>query len=149
MARKPLLDEDSLYEIATYLSRSATRTEIHAELLAHQQDEFEKEYAQATSGYPLPLLSAQNREPYYVWPEGTNKQGRELRIYFLRVSPEPPLIRDLYTDRGKWKDKYRINHSNLVMQLFECGFVLGDNSGNQDRIDEFMRQRFPVVTDDD
>ena len=58
-------------------------------------------------------------------------------------------IQDLYADQGKWKDKYRINHSNLVMQLFECGFVLGDNSANQERIEVFMRRRFPVAADDD
>ena len=64
------------------------------------------------------------------------------------VRTSPP-IQGLYTDQGKWKDKYRINHSNLVMQLFECGFVLGDNSANQERIEAFMRRRFPVAADDD
>lgn len=58
-------------------------------------------------------------------------------------------IQDLYTDQGNWKNKYRINHSNLVMQLFECGFVLGDNLTNQERIEAFMRRRFPVAADDD
>ena len=149
MDRKPLLGDDALYEIAAYLSRPEVQTEIHAELPVKQQQKFEAEYAEATDDYPLPPVDPQSQQPYYVWPAGTNKQGRQLRIYFVRRSPEPSPIQGLYTDRGKWKDKYRINHSNLVMQLFECGFVLGDNSANQERIAQFMRRRFSVVTDDD
>lgn len=149
MPRKRQLDDDALYEIATYLSRPEAKTEIHAELPVNQQQKFEVEYAEATDGYPLPPAGSQRQQPYYVWPAGTNKQGRQLRVYFVRQSPEPPPIQGLYTDQGKWKDKYRINHSNLVMQLFECGFVLGDNSANQERIEAFMRRRFPVAADDD
>lgn len=148
MPRKAKIDDASLYEIATYLSRPATQTEIHAELPAKQQQAFEAEYAEATGDHPLPTAGSQRSQPYYVWPAGTNKQGRQLRIYFVRVSPEPPPIQGLYTDNNKWKNKYRVNHSNLVMQLFECGFVLGDNSANQARIEEFMRRRFPVAEDD-
>ena len=135
-----------LYEIATYLSMVETHTEIHAELPTRHQVQFETEYTRITRGFPLPPRSQEG--PYYVWPEGTNKYGRELRIYFARVPPEPPPIQNLYTDHGRWyarSDRYRVNHSNLVMQLFECGFVLGLNADNQERIAEFMRERFPVV----
>ena len=61
-----------------------------------------------------------------------------------RVPPEPPPIQGLYTDNNKWREGYRINHSNLVMQLFECGFVLGSNAQHGTRITEFMRRQFPV-----
>ena len=145
MARRPALTEDQLYEVATYLVMPGARTEIHAELPAKHRTKFEAEYATATNGHPLPNNS--DRYPYYVWPAGTNKQGRELRIYFARVPPEPPPIKRLYTDCGKWyarRGLYRINHSNLVMQLFECGFVLGTNTNNANRINTFMQQRFPV-----
>ena len=143
--RRPKVGNDELFEIATYLAVPAAKTEIHAELPAKHRAGFEAEYAAATNGYPLPNVD--NRVPYYIWPEGTNKQGRELRIYFARVPPEPPPIKRLYTDCGKWyarQDRYRINHSNLVMQLFECGFVLGMNDRNANRIRKFMRRRFPV-----
>lgn len=150
MPGKPPLGEDALYTVATYLAQPDVRAELHAELPERHRAQFETEYAEATREHPLP--TEQRGGSYYVWGDDTNKFGRELRIYFVRVAPEPPLIRGLYTDHGKWhgrSDRYRINHSDLVMQLFECGFVLGDNSANQDRIDEFMRRRFPVVTDDD
>ena len=145
MARRPRLGEDQLFEVATYLANPNAHTEIHAELPAGHQARFEAEYAAATNGYPLPARSDQ--EPYYIWPRGTDKRGRELRIYFVRVAPEPPPIQRLYTDYAKWYAKgncYRINHSNLVMQLFECGFVLGKNTNNANRIAEFMQRRFPV-----
>lgn len=145
MARRPKFGDEQLYVIATYLSRPAAKAEIHAELPAEHRKAFEAEYAAVTNGYPLPTNIG--RQPYYVWPKGTNKQGRELRVYFARVAPEPPSIRDIYTDYGKWYARnslYRINHSNLVMQLFECGFLLGLNTGNGARIDTFMQQRFPV-----
>ncbi len=146
MARRPRVPDGDLYEIATYLARPETKTEIHAELPERHSEKFESEYAAATKAYPLP--GSRSSHPYYVWPKGTNKQGRELRIYFSRVSPEPPPIRNLYTDYGKWQARraqYRINHSNLVMQLFECGFVLGMNTGHEQRITDFMKVRFPVV----
>ena len=141
--RRPVTDEE-LFEIATYLAMPRAETEIHAEIPAKQRTAFEAEYAQATNNYPLPRVA---KAPYYVWPEGTNKYGRELRIYFARVAPEPPPIKMLYTDYGKWyarQNRYRINHSNLVVQLFECGFVLGLNDSNGARIAEFMGRRFPV-----
>lgn len=141
MARKRNATEDDLYEIATYLSRSEVEVEIHAELPDRHQTGFEEEYGRVTRNYPLPHDS--DKQPYYVWPSGTNKQGRQLRIYFKRIAPEPPPISALYTDRGKWKDKYRVNHSNLVMQLFECGFVLG-GAQDENRIRQFMQERFPV-----
>lgn len=146
MARKPMVGREELYEIATYLARPETRTEIHAEIPYDHRARFEQEYHDATEGYPLPQNGG--REPYYVWPMGTDKRGRELRIYFMRMPPEPPPIERLYTDNDQWRDGFRINHSNLVMQLFECGFVLGMNNENGDRIEEFMRMRFPVPEHD-
>ena len=144
MARHPELDDDSLYEIAIYLARTETKVEIHAELHPRHRAQFEVEYAATTNGYPLPARS--DVHPYYVWGPDVNKYGRQLRIYFARENPEPPIIRGLYTDYGKWfarQNRYRINHSNLVVQLFGCGFVLGAHQ-DPTRIEKFMRQRFPV-----
>lgn len=144
MPGKPPVSDDDLFEIATYLRRLDVRAEIHAEMPAIFQDDFEAEYAERTDDFPLPPVS---RHPYYIWPVGTNKYGRQLRIYLRRSAPEPPAIQTLYTDHGKWyarSEHYRINHSSLVMQLLECGFVLGGNQDN-DRIATYMRRRFPVA----
>ena len=142
MSKNPL-EEDKLYQVALYLSRPEVETEIHAEILHRNQEEFEKQYKIATENHPLPPTAG---EPYYIWPPGANKYGKELRIYFKRVPPEPSIIKTLYTDHSKWyakKDAYRINHSALVMQLFECGFILGKNSQNTERVKTFMNRKFP------
>ena len=149
MPGKPPLTDDDLYAVATYLAQPEVQAEFHAELPERHRAQFEAEYAEATKGHALPV--EQQHGPYYVWPNDANKYGRELRIYFVRVAPEPPLVRELYTDHGKWygrADRYRINHSDLVMQLLNCGFVLGPNQDRQERIQEFMRRRFPVRNDD-
>ena len=147
MPGKPKVSDSNLYQIAMYLMMPQTSTVIHAELPKRHRVDFETRYRAATNGHRLP--HDRSRPPYYVMPDNKNKQGKQLRIYFSRVPPEPPLIRTLFTDRGKWwtgaDDQYRINHSNLVMQLFECGFVLGMNSGQEQRITKFMKMRFPVV----
>lgn len=146
MARKHKVGDNDLFLIATYLTNPGVGTEIHAEIPAKYRDDFEAEYAAATSGFDLPADS--DRPPYWVWPEQENKRARQLRIYFLPVPPEPPLIQKLKPSDRKWfarPNHYRINHTNLVMQLFECGFVLGTNSDNAERIKGFMRRKFPVT----
>jgi len=148
MAKKPI-NESDLYQVASYLANPESETEIHAEMPSKSRAKFENEYKKATQNYPLPKSS--KKGPYYIWTPGTNKYGKELRIYFKRVPPEPPIIQTpLYTDEGKWyarKQCFRINHSALVMQLFECGFVLGENHRNGKRINAFMKRRFPVRRD--
>ena len=145
MAGHPEVESKILFEIATYLANPLVETDIHAELPHRHRLRFEQEYDAATGGFPLPQNG--RRYPYYVWPEGTNKRGRQLRIYLNKVAPAPPPINDLITDFGVWharKNKSRINHSKLVMQLFECGFVLG-NIQDVDRIERFMSEQFPVA----
>ena len=132
MPRKPPLNETDLFAIATYLARNEVQTE--------------QEYEEATCGHPIPVPSRDVAGPYFILSDDANKQGRELRIYFMPCAPEPPIV-DTFTDRGRrWYARgrqRRINHSNLVMQLCECGFVLGRNQNSQ-RIVEFMSRRFPV-----
>ena len=147
MARKPRLPEGELYQVATYLMRPEVQTDIHAEMHPRRVGEFTRQYGELTGGANLPAND--NVEPFYVWPETVNKYGMELRIYFRNVAPIPPIMERLYTDQGKWyarRESYRVNHSNLVLQLFECGFLLGVNDDNEERIREFMAQRFPPIT---
>lgn len=145
MAPKPEVENAILKIIVNYLVNPAANTEIHAELPARHRTKFEEEYAAATNNSPLP--NDNNQRSYYIWPDEANKYGRELRIYFTPVPPVPQPVQDLFTDHGKWyarKNHYRINHSKLVMQLFECGFVLGMNRDKAERVAEFMRRKFPV-----
>lgn len=146
MAAKPKLSDDELFEIATYLRRPVVELEIHAEMPERKFAEFGERYHRLTRGYSLPARSKGG--PLYVWSPETNKQGIQLRAYFKDVAPTPPLVEKLVTDQGKWfaqRGKYRINHSNLVYQLFECGFVLGQNTEDHLRVELFMKNRFPKM----
>ena len=142
---KPKVGDEKLYQIATYFKDPKTRMRLEAEVPPKAQEKFEKEYAAKTENHPLPPSSS--TPPYCVLQPGVDKHGRELRIYFDPIAGEEPpqLVKDLCTDKGKWSSDYRINHSNLVMQLCECGFVLGpnDKKENGDRIEKFMAKRFP------
>lgn len=142
MAYRPL-SEDDLFEVARYLADPDVLTEIHVEILSKDRDKFELDYRRRTNGFGLP---APRRTPYYIWPHGTNKRGMEMRIYFRELPHAPEVVKRLVADIGKWKqDRARINHTNLVKQLFECGFVVGDNTSpsQMSRIDSYMREKFP------
>lgn len=144
MSRHPKFNDSDLYEIATYLAQPETQTDIHVELPASARTRFEDEYRVATFGYSLPESTTE--APYYVWEEDTNKQGIEGRIYFTLVEPAPSIILKVYTDYGKWhkkRNQHRINHTNLFFQLCECGFVLGKNQDNGNRIANFLENKFP------
>ncbi len=146
MPGRPPLANDELYEVATYLARPEVHTVIHAEMPERGEAGFRQKYDELTGGEPLPVPTHQG--PFYVWPAGTNKYGRELRIYFRNVAPVPPVMERLYADYGKWyamRQSYRVNHTALVFQLLECGFLIGDNSGNTERIQDFMERRFPPL----
>ena len=146
MARKPNLPEDELYEVATYLMRPEVEAEIHAEMHPNAVDRFREQYRELTRGVNPPGNG--DAEPFYVWPAEVNKYGMQLRIYFRNLPPVPPVMERLYTDQGKWyarRESYRVNHSNLVLQLFRCGFLLGGNDVNEERIMGFMEERFPAI----
>lgn len=146
MARRHEVKDDELFLTATYLATTGADTEIHAEIPTRYRDDFETNYACATNNFALPVETDQH--PYYVWPAWTRKRGTQLRVYFTAVSPQPPFILTLNPKYGQWfsqNSRYRINHTNLVMQLFKCGFVLGRNNNNSDRIAHFMQQKFPTT----
>lgn len=142
MPRKPKVSVDDLSVIATYFSDPRTDPEFHAEMKVQHCGRFEEEYLQATRGFspPVPKSSA----PYLILPATSNKQGIQLRVYFNEAPPVPSVVADLITDRGKWHgrpDDARINHSNLMFQLFECGFLLGQNH-DRVRINRMIGERF-------
>lgn len=145
MVRRPRVVERELHDIADFLRDPQVTTELHAEVPDDLRDHFEGEYFASTSGEQPPENSYTN--PYWVWPRDTNKHGVEGRIYFAPFfMPVPEVVENLVTDQGAWfmrANSYRINHTNLFMQLLECGFLLGRNEENLERIHRQMAQRFP------
>ncbi len=124
MPRHPKVNENDLSIIVSYLKNPKVETEIHAEIPHQLQGKFEREYFECTK---INVPNVTNKEPYYVLPKTSDKRGRELRIYFIPIEPIPLQI-NKQMSKSTWygtKNKKRINHTNLVMQLFECGFILG------------------------
>ena len=139
MSRHPRLNDDDLYEVATYLAQPGVLGKLDPEIAERRLDAFEQEYAEATDNFPL--------DPDYF--RVTDKQGIQLRIYFHPVEPVPPVVTELCdtsTPRPGHENQRRINHTNLGFQLCECGFVLGADQ-DAERITDFMHRRFPTEAD--
>ena len=147
MPRQPRVNDSDLCVIARFLSDPNVSTEIQAEMKDNKVEGFSSEYKTATNGYEISRADIR-RPPFWKLPMRSNKRGVELRIYIDLDVPMslPSIVRDLSADHGAWyrrPDSYRINHYNLVMQLFECGFLLGANRHNKDRIDKFIEDQLP------
>lgn len=141
MSRKPAISDNELNEIASYLAQPVVEVELHAELPPHRLTYFTAEYMERTRGYPLP---EENDLTLQHWRPNVNKRGIQLRIYFLPIQPVPFSVENQITDRGKYfrlPNHCRINHSTLVFQLLECGFLLGPQQC-RNRIERFMAERF-------
>lgn len=145
MARKPPLNERDLQELANYLANPKVNTVIHAEMRPDRCTEFEGMYSAATNGYPLP---ARGQSPYILLKKNANKQGIQLRIYLDKLQSVPISVAGMCTDerpQASGIPRARINGYNIVEQILECGFVLGENNppSIQTRIQSTMRNKFP------
>lgn len=113
-------------EVVVYLSDPNRQTLIEAELPFGSQERFENSYADLTENYPLPVNTAQ--APYYVWDEGANKWGVELRLYFLSDQNLPPALASLCVNNNRHGyEQYdrRINNNDFIYELFSRGYILG------------------------
>ena len=148
MPSKSKLSDNKLHEVADHLKKSEVETKIDAEMPAEHADKFISEYERITGQKPP---QPKKGGAFYIWKPGTNKYGKELRIYFKDIDTAPPIFKEIQTDKDQWSGKgvCRINHTKLVYQLFECGFLLGKMSDyGPDRIEEYMKKRFPKMQKD-
>lgn len=144
MARKPELNERDLLELATYLANPEVDTVIHAEMKREKCDEFEIIYGAATNHYPLPQ---RGQSPYILLHPQADKYGIQLRIYHELLPNAPQVVRDecrIIRRRTSGIHRARINGYNIVKQILECGFVLGENNppSIQARIQNTMGGKF-------
>lgn len=110
-----------------YLRDPIREVLIEAEMPVSSQNRFENIYTLSTGGSPLPART--DCAPYYVWELGANKWGVELRLYFISDSDIPKALEELCVNNSRHGyDKYdkRINNNEFIYNLFENGFVLGE-----------------------
>ncbi len=114
-------DATTMYCIG-YLANPAVETSIEVEIPRSRREEFEEKYETLT-GQELQLEG--DRQPYYVWPTGTNKFGMQCRVYYRNIGSCPDEIADITRAGRSDLGPVRINRTNLVFTLFEYGFTLG------------------------
>ena len=116
---------DGFDTICAYLENINRRVLIEVELANNSRNNFETKYNTLTNGQPLPN---KNEDPYYIWQDGANKWGIELRLYFISDENIPNQLENLCVNNNRHGyEKYdkRINNNNLIYSLFEKGFALG------------------------
>jgi len=107
--------------------RNSNRIWIEAEMPDGSRNSFSTKYQNLT-GVPVPTDSS--KHPYYVWAEGANKWGVELRVYFSSDDSLPDCLRNIVTSNGRGGyEQYdmRVNKNEIIWELFSNGFVLGAN----------------------
>lgn len=118
---------EQLDQTVAYLSDPTRLTLIEAESKDSARIRFETRYLAASNNYPLPNDTTQH--PYYVWPHGTNKWSYQLRLYYRSDANVPDALTSIsknhrrpgYEDTNK-----RIDDTDLIFQLIQRGFVIGD-----------------------
>jgi hypothetical protein len=123
------MTQQEIKEATTYFDsiKESNNIWIEAEMPHSAKRGFDSRYETVT-GESVPDDSS--TYPYYVWAEGANKWGVELRVYFNPDDSIPSFLSELMTDNSRsGYEQYdnRINNNDLIWALFENGFVLGDN----------------------
>jgi hypothetical protein len=139
-----MTDKD-FYIMAGYLANPIRQSLIEVEIPAKDKSRFENDYTNSTGNYPLPIIN--NKAPYYIWPNGTNKWGIEARLYFISNTNLPQTIHvelepNKFQNRPGYNNwKRRMSKKDHIYRLFTAGFVLGTPQ-DENRIRAFIPQQF-------
>ncbi len=106
-----------------YLANPEAGTSIEVELKFEARAQFESDYFNLT-GKKISLPG--NKRPYYVWPQGSNKYGRQFRIYYFPTDNSPSELREITTGGRSELAKSRINRVSLVLEMLKYGFDFGE-----------------------
>ena len=123
---------EELYQVIGYLSNPSRIAHIEVEIKENRLPGYIRQYESA-SELPFP---ENNSGMIHVVPEGGNKWGREMRIYFNETDTEttPVGLRAISTGvgrRGYEQYNKRVNNAKLIDELVHLGFVLGSPQDTQ------------------
>lgn len=141
---KLMKNHAAFWQWAGYLSNPFRGTEIHAEMHPKKEREFRDQYFEST--HEVILLSGKSA-PFYVWKEGVNKFGKQLRVYFDGNENAVPDTCGFNVTRGRKQGGLRINSGDFVFHLFDIGFLLGKNTGRVENIKSSVPPKFKSAFD--
>ena len=131
------MNKKDLVLIAGYLANPKRNTLIEIEMHPNSRERFEKWYKEVSNNFPLPART--DISPYYIWPEGANKWGRQSRVYFSSNQNIPEILssilepREINTRHGYEQFDKRFNGNDIIDRLIELGFVVGTQDTNRIR----------------
>lgn len=119
---------EELFKVLGYLSNPNRNCKLDAEIRFDKEQSFVAKY-RGWSG-ETPIVDNHN---FYLWPQGANKWGTELRIYFNADRNNiPATISDkVVKPRFVKTHNCRINNNDFIWQLIQYGFVLSDTQDEQ------------------
>lgn len=121
------MTENEFFEILGYLASPTRNVKLDIETHPRKRESIESKYLELT-GEEL----QEDNVNYYVWEEDTNKWGGELRIYFNGDLEYMPIyLRNIrVTSRPGYGYENRINNKDLVWDLIEYGFRIGNGQNH-------------------
>ena len=121
------MNQADFFEVAGYFANPIRNTRIEIEARQKTITNYAPTYL-AKTGLPLPTTGS---DAVYILPDDANKWSRETRLYFTCAdkSALPAIIAGLETGGGrhgygKWNQ--RLNSNDIIDELFDCGFVIGE-----------------------
>ncbi len=116
---------EEFFEALGYLSSPDRMCKLDVELPSTSEQSFKGKYAELSGVTP-----SVDHHNFYLWPEGSNKWGVELRIYFKSDNRDniPSAIRDMVVSARfpNTSHNCRINNNRFLWELIKYGFLLGD-----------------------
>lgn len=120
------MTQEQFNQVVAYLSDANRDVLIEVELPNRSRQRFESTFSTLTHNHPLPTITTQ--APYYIWPDGANKWGIELRLYFISDENLPDFLNAICVNNNRHGyeqfDK-RINSNEFIYDILARGFVLG------------------------
>lgn len=123
---------NALEEIRQYLANPNRNLLIEAEMSNSRRDSFVNQYQILTGNYPLP--QNETEVPFLVLNPDSNKWGLELRGYFNSDNNIPEELQNICIENnrpGYEQFDTRLNNNEVILYLFENGFILGNQDYNR------------------
>lgn len=134
-----MIPED-FFVVLGYLASPDRECKLDVELPSTKEKSFKDRYAELSGVTP-----SVDHHNFYLWPEGSNKWGVELRIYFKADNMDniPTAIRSMVVSARFPNPAHncRINRNKFIWELIKHGFLLGDTQ-NLERIQERVPQEY-------